>query len=324
MATENNLHVIFGTGPLGMATMRALVQMGKRVRMVNRSGKADVPHGVEVVAGDAYNPEVTRRLTEGAAAVYQCAQPGYAEWEKFPPLQQSIMEGAAANGAVFVVGDNLYMYGHVESAIHEELPYTATTKKGKIRAAMAEVVLAAHQAGTVRAAIGRASTFYGAGVRGSALGERFWEPLVQGKAAEVFGNPDLPHSYTVIDDFGKGLAILGTDERALGQAWIVPNPPTMTTRQVVEIAARQLGVPPKINRLGKMMLWVGGLFIPEAREMIEMAYEFENPYLVDHRKFARTFGEFYTPHEEAVRQTIAWYQAEREAKEKRSAFKAAV
>lgn len=311
MTTENNLHVIFGTGPLGMATMRALRQMGKQVRMVNRSGLAMVPPDVEVVAGDAYNPDTTRRLTEGAAAVYQCAQPRYTEWEKFPPLQQSIMEGAATNGAIFVVGDNLYIYGHVEGAIKEALPYSATTKKGKIRARMAEAVLAAHQAGTVRATIGRASTFYGAGVRGSALGERFWEPLVQGKAAEVFGDPDALHTYTVIDDFGKGLAILGNDERSLGQAWIVPNPPTVTTRQIVEIAARQLGGAPNINRLGKMMLWIGGLFIPEAREMIEMAYEFENPYVVEHHKFARTFGEFYTPHEEAVRQTIAWYQGEK-------------
>jgi nucleoside-diphosphate-sugar epimerase len=308
MTTDNTLQVVFGTGPLGMATMRELVKMGKQVRMVNRSGKAQVPQRVEVVAGDAYNSDVTRRLTEGAAVVYQCAQPGYTEWEKFPPLQQSIMEGAAANGAVLVVGDNLYMYGHVEGTIREELPYTATTKKGKIRAAMAEAVLAAHQAGTVRATLGRASTFYGAEVRGSALGERFWEPLVKGKGAEVIGNPDLPHTYAVIDDFGKGLAILGNDERAWGQAWIVPHPPTLTTREVVAIAARQLGVAPKINRMGKLMLRIGGLFIPEAREMVEMAYEFENPYLVDHSKFARTFGDFATPHEVAIAQTLAWYQ----------------
>lgn len=308
MTTESNLHVVFGTGPLGMAVMRELVKMGKRVRMVNRSGKAKVPEGVEVVAGDAYNPEVTRRLTEGAVAVYQCAQPGYAEWEKFPPLQNSIMEGAAANGAVFVVGDNLYMYGHVDGAIREDLPYTATTKKGKIRAAMAQTVLAAHRSGKVRATLGRASTFYGAGVRGSALGERFWEPLVAGKGAEVIGNPDLPHTFAVIDDFGKGLAILGNDERALGQAWIVPHPPTITTHELVVMASRQLGIAPKMNRMGKVMLWIGGLFVPEAREMIEMLYEAENPYIVDHSKFTNTFGEFYTPHEEAIRQTIAWYK----------------
>ena len=51
--TTNELHVIFGTGPVGYWTMVELIHLGKRVRMVNRSGKADVPAGVEVIAADA-------------------------------------------------------------------------------------------------------------------------------------------------------------------------------------------------------------------------------------------------------------------------------
>ncbi len=82
------------------------------------------------------------------------------------------------------------------------------------------------------------------------------------------------------------------------------------------MASRQLGVAPKMNRMGKVMLWIGGLFVPEAREMVEMAYEFENPYLVDHSTFTGTFGGFYTPHEEAVRRTIAWYRDEANHKAK--------
>jgi len=50
----SELHVVFGTGPLGKYTARELVKLGKTVRMVNRSGKADqLPDGVEVVPGDA-------------------------------------------------------------------------------------------------------------------------------------------------------------------------------------------------------------------------------------------------------------------------------
>jgi hypothetical protein len=37
MATTNSeLHVVFGTGPVGLAVMAALVAQGKRVRLVNR------------------------------------------------------------------------------------------------------------------------------------------------------------------------------------------------------------------------------------------------------------------------------------------------
>jgi uncharacterized protein YbjT (DUF2867 family) len=57
MTDNGELHVVFGTGAVGMAVMDALVQRGpRRVRMVNRSGASRVPHGVEVVGGDAADP----------------------------------------------------------------------------------------------------------------------------------------------------------------------------------------------------------------------------------------------------------------------------
>ncbi len=307
---SQELHVVLGTGPLGLSVMRELVKRGKRVRMVNRSGRAQVPVGVEVVAGDVYQTENVRVMTEGALVVYQCAQPGYTQWAThFPPLQTAIIEGVADSGAKLVVGENLYMYGEVDGPIHEGLPYKAHTKKGKVRAQMAEQVLEAHRTGKVRTTSARASDFYGAGVEGSSVGDRVFGPLVQGKAAQAVGNVDLPHTYTVIDDFGKVMVILGEDDRALGQAWHVPNPPTITTRELLAIAAQQAGVAPKINTMGRLMLTIGGLFIPEAKEGIEMLYEFEKPFVVDHQKFARTFGEFYTPHDAALRDTVAWYQS---------------
>lgn len=111
----SGLHVIFGTGPLGMSVMRELVKGRKQVKMVNRNGKADVPAGVTVLASDAYDAAQTREICKGASVVYQCAQPAYHEWvEKFPSLQAAILEGAAANGAKFIVGDNLYMYGDTD------------------------------------------------------------------------------------------------------------------------------------------------------------------------------------------------------------------
>jgi hypothetical protein len=53
--SEGELHVIFGTGQLGMTITRELLSRGKRVRAVNRSGRAEVPGGVEVAKGDAAN-----------------------------------------------------------------------------------------------------------------------------------------------------------------------------------------------------------------------------------------------------------------------------
>ena len=65
--SENQYHVIFGTGPLGLSVMRELVRRGKPAKMVNRSGKAPqgVPAQVSIVAGDGYNLDFTRQVCQG-------------------------------------------------------------------------------------------------------------------------------------------------------------------------------------------------------------------------------------------------------------------
>jgi nucleoside-diphosphate-sugar epimerase len=308
----SELHVIFGTGPLAQSVMRALLKRGKTIKMVNRSGKrpTNAPADVEIVAGDAYITEFTRTVTKGALAVYQCAQPQYHEWvTKFPPLQASILSGAAANGAKLIVAENLYMYGDTHGqALSEDLPYAAHTRKGKVRGEMAQALLEAHRQGLVRVAMARGSDFYGPGVLDSALGERTIVPLLQGKPAEVTSALDLPHTYTYINDFGEALVILGERDEALGQAWHVPNPPTLTQRELVTLFFREAGLEPKFSVMGKFMLMLGGLFIPAAREMVEMAYEFEKPFLVEAGKFVKVFGDIATPHEIAIKETIAWYR----------------
>jgi nucleoside-diphosphate-sugar epimerase len=178
--------------------MRALLKRGKRIKMVNRSGKrpADVPAEVEITGGDAYNLDFTRSVSEGAAVVYQCAQPAYHQWVKeFSPLQAAIMEGAAANAAKLIVAENMYMYGDTHGQIiQESLPYAAHTRKGKVRGEMAQTLLEAHRLGRLRVAMARAADFYGPGVRSSSLGERTIIPLLRGKPAEVTGSLDQPHT----------------------------------------------------------------------------------------------------------------------------------
>lgn len=308
---ERELHVVFGTGPLGMAVMRELVVRGKSVRMINRSGHADVPQGVEVVKGDAYSVAVTTAVAKGAAVAYQCAQPPYHQWpEKFPLLQSAILQGAASNNARLVIGENLYMYGEVDEKIHEDLPYKPTTRKGRTRALMAESALAAHKAGKIRVAIGRGSDFFGPGVLVSSLGERAIGYALKGKTARLLGNLDMPHTYTFIEDFARSLVVLGEREEALGQVWHVPNDrPAITQRELMTLFFREMGVPAEMTGTGRFMLSIAGLFVAGARESVEMMYEFERPFVVDSTKFERTFGMGATPLVDSIRQTIEWYRA---------------
>ena len=308
--TNAPLHVIFGTGPVGQAVMTELLAKGKRVRVVNRSGKAHVPAGVEVLAGDASDARVAVTLAKDAEVVYNCTNVPYTRWpELFPPLQQGIVAGVKAAGARLVAMENVYMYGSTGGKpLTEDLPYAATTRKGRTRARMAEELLAAHKRGDIRVAIGRASDFFGPGVLDSALGERIFVPALMGRAAQVIGNPDLPHSYTYVPDIGKALVILGERDEALGQAWHIPSPPAGTTRTIVELIAQESGRQPRLQVLPSLLLQTLGLFNPTMREVAEMRYEFEEAFILDASRFEQAFGMHATPLRAAIQATLEWFR----------------
>ncbi len=317
MMPRDELHVVFGTGAVGLAVMRELYGQGKRVRLVNRSGLAvSAPQNVEVVKGDAADPTSTREVCRNAIVVYNCVGAPYSEWAALlPPMQAAIIQGAAAAQAKLVVAENLYMYGPVSGPITETLPFRPTTRKGRVRTKMAEDLMGAHQAGIVQATSGRASDFYGpqAGAQGI-FGDRIIPPLLAGKTVSVLGKLDMPHTYTYVSDFGKGLVLLGAHEEALGQSWHIPNAPTLTTRQMLTLFFEEAHLPPKMSSIPDLMVRTMGLVNPLVHEVVEMLYEFNQPFVVDSSKFVHAFGDIATPHHEAVRQTLEWYRVQTQTK----------
>jgi len=174
---------------------------------------------------------------------------------------------------------------------------------------MTQELLAAADAGRVRIAIGRASDFFGAGATESSLGERVFGNALAGKRADFIGNPDLPHTYSFIPDIATGLATLGTDERAVGEVWHLPGPETVTTRQLLELVASELGHPVGIRSLPKLAVRTLGLFNPTIRELVELSYEFEQPFVLDTSKYRSTFVTEPTPLATAIAETVAWYRS---------------
>lgn len=304
----STLNVVIGAGPLGRAVADELRSRGYVVRMISRTGRSDVPGGVEVVAADVTDPG-SRAAFDGASVVYHCAHPPYTEWvQRFPALQRGIIERAASCGARLVFGDNLYMYGPVQVPMTEELPYGATGPNGRVRADMASMVLAAHREGRIRATIGRASDFFGPHVLSSHVGERVFGAALRGKPSGMLGNPEMPHTFTYIKDFARGLVTLGERDEALGQAWHIPSGPTMRTREFVERVYREAGTAPVIRAAPRPIISLMALFNPMMRALKEQLYQFERPFVVDHSRFGKTFGDTSTPHDVAIRETLAWFR----------------
>lgn len=312
MDNDNGLHVIFGTGPVGLAVMDELLAKGTRVRMVNLRGQTPLPDDVERMNGNAADPVFSTRACEGASVVYQALNPPYSQWSMlFPPLQKGVIAGASAANAKLVTLENVYMYGKPNGKpLTEATPHNAHTRKGGVRTAMTLELMEAHEQGKVRAVIGRASDFFGPRVLVSAMGDRVFPAALDGNPAQILGNPDMPHTYTYMPDIGKALVMLGERDEALGQVWHLPNPETVTTRAFVDRIFAEIGTKPKMQVPPKLILRGISFFNVDVREIMEMLYQFEEPFIVDSSKFEAAFGMTATPLAEAIAATVAWYRTQ--------------
>ena len=310
MNNQQELHVIFGTGPVGRAIATELSEQGKAIRMVNRSGRKDLPDHIEVVSGNAKNHDFTRQAADGASHVYFALNPPYHLWlEEFPPMQTSVLQAAIANNAKLIAMENLYMYGETHGKpMTEDTPFNAHTRKGKLRADMHRELMSAHQAGNVQVVTGRASDFFGPRVLESAMGERVFGYAVQGKTPQLLGDENALHTQTYMKDIGKALVMLAQSDEAYGQAWHIPSPRTVTQKQFVDLIDKELNTELGVSIPPKLIVRLMGLFIKPIGEVYEMIYEFEEDFVMDSSKFERKFGNIATPLEDAIRETVAWYR----------------
>ena len=303
---SNALHVVFGTGQVGSALVDHLTKLGVEVRAVSRHRPVAFSQDVDWRFADAASPESATDAAKGAAVIYQCLNASYTDWPTlFPPLQHGVLMAAEHTGALLVSFENVYGYGPTGGRLMtEDLPLSATTVKGRTRAAMTHDLLTAASTGRVRIAIGRAADLFGAGVTESSLGRQFFPNAVAGKKVDFIGDPDLLHTYSYVPDVAAALAVLGTDERAVGQVWHLPGPETVTTRAILEMVETRLGHPVGIRIMPRLALRAIGLVNPMMRGLAEMAYEFDEPFVLDTSKFTSMFGGETTPLGEAVATTV--------------------
>ncbi|MEP7022411.1 MAG: NAD-dependent epimerase/dehydratase family protein [Actinomycetota bacterium] len=297
-------HVVVGAGAVGSATALLLAHQGEQVRVISRRGTGPEHPAIERVAADATDAERLTALTAGAAAVYNCASPLYHQWlTDWPPLASALLVAAERSGAVLASMSNLYGYGQVDGPITQKTPLAATHPKLRLRAEMWSDALAAHEAGRIRATEVRASDYIEAnGLLSTVIGR----PLLAGKRAYAPAPLDVPHSWTSISDCARALVTVAADERALGQAWLVPTGPALTVRQLAARFAEVNGAPrAKITAIPYPVMWATGLVSPIVKELRATRYQFAQPFVIDSSATTETFGLQPTPMDEALRHAAA-------------------
>lgn len=306
----SELHVVFGAGQVGEPLARLLALAGKRVRIARRSS-ATVPPGSEIVRGDAADPSFCVEAARGATTVYHCMNPPYDAriWAEVVPLyMDNLIAASARTGARLVVLDNLYMLGRPRGrTLNEETPLDPCSRKGEIRARAAEHLFDAHRRGDVIATSGRASDFYGPGGTLTGLGDFFWPRVLAGKTAYSPCPLDAVHTYHYIPDVAAGLMTLGcADVDAFGRPWMLPCAPADTLRNLAARLARTSGRELKVAQLPRWVMKTMALVMPLMRELDEMLYQWEEPFVVDDRRFRERFQTLPEDLDQAATTTVAW------------------
>ena len=301
--------VLGSGGAIGIELTKALKEFTDKIRLVSRNPSKIHPTD-ELNPADLLNPAEVEKAVNGSSVVYVTVGFPYSlkVWnESWPRFIVSVIDACKANECKLVFFDNIYMYSpEYLNGMSEETPVHPVSKKGEIRAKIADLIMKEVENGKLTALIARSADFYGPNIQNtSVLTETVFKPFSKGKKANWMSSIKYKHSYTYTPDAGKATALLGNTEDAYNQVWHLPtsaNP--FTGKEWIETIAEEMGVKPKFQVASKFLVKIMGLFVPVMKEMPEMMYQYNRDYIFNSDKFERRFDFRPTPYIEGIKAII--------------------
>jgi nucleoside-diphosphate-sugar epimerase len=230
--------------------------------------------------------------------------------ELWPRIMSNTIEACKAADARLIFLDNVYSYGRVSGPMTEGTPYNPGSRKGEVRVKIAEQLQGEIKQGNLQAIIARAADFYGPYATKSSVPQLLViDRLRRGQKAYWLVNPDVPHSFSYVPDCANGLRLLADDLSTFNQVWHLPTfNPAIDGRTFITIAAKELGVAPRLQVLKKWMMRLAGLTDTTIRESYEMLYQSEFAYHFDSSKFNRHFQYAPVPYPAGIAETVRFTQ----------------
>ncbi len=305
-------HIILGAGgAIGNALTAELLSNDENLRLVSRSGRG--VEGAESFSADLTDQDATNKSIEESSIVYLMVGLPYdiSVWrEKWLPIMKNTAEACKSKNSQLIFFDNCYMYGKADGKMTEETPVNPASKKGEVRAQIADYLLTEMDRGNINALIARSADFYGPYADKTSIPYLFIiEKLANGKKAQAIANAKALHSYTYTPDCAKALNMLANDKPAYNQVWHLPTAsPPLTSEEFINLTAEKLGASPDYKVLKKWMVWLGGLFDKQAKEVYEMLYQNEYDYQFDSSKFEKHFSFTPTPYDKGIEDTIQFFK----------------
>ncbi|MFF1881554.1 NAD-dependent epimerase/dehydratase family protein [Pseudarthrobacter sp. NPDC058196] len=301
--------VVTGAGPVGWTVAEQLAADGHRVRVVTRSGSGPDHPLVERITGDAKDPETLRRVFAGVDAVFHCIHGSSytaAAWEaELPAAEQAVLNAAHEASAVVVFPESLYSYSEPDRVMTEDSPRRAAGGKRGVRTRL----LQAREDSAATTVSVVAGDFFGPRVRMAHGGERIVVPILAGRNVSVVGSANQPHSFTYVPDLVAAMVAAAANPAAWNSVWHAPTGPALTQRELVQAFARAAGVPaPKVRVLPGWALRAAAFFSADMRELAELGYQFEHPFVMDSARSEAILGVRPTPLDAAAAATVEWWR----------------
>ena len=302
--------ILGGGGPIGLDLARILPAYTETVRIVGRNPRKVIPENEVYVANLLDSGEVAGAVAGSDVAYLTVGLPYKASvWEaQWPVVMRNTIEACRASGSKLVFFDNIYMYDREHlSPMDENTPVRPTTRKGVVRAKIADMLMKAVRNGEINALIARCADFYGPGRQtNSVLTQTVFERLAAGKPAQWLLSADHVHSFTYTPDASLATAMLGNTEDAYGQIWHLPTAAKSPTgREWIEMIAEMLGAKPRVQVASNFMMNAVGLFSPVLREVKEMAYQYDRDYDFRSDKFKQRFDFTPTEYRQGIKTVVA-------------------
>ncbi|MDQ0767393.1 nucleoside-diphosphate-sugar epimerase [Pseudarthrobacter defluvii] len=307
-----DVYVVTGAGPVGWTVAEQLADRGRQVRVLTRSGSGPDHPLIERISGDAKDPAVLRTAFAGAKAIFHCVHGSAytaAAWRaELPAAEQAVLSAAQEVGAVVVFPESLYSYSEPDRVITEAGPRRATGGKRGVRTDL----LQAREVSATPTVSVVAGDFFGPRVRMAHAGERMVAPVLAGKNVSVMGSASQPHSFTYVPDLAGAMIAAADQPSAWNAVWHAPTGPARTQKELAAAFAAAAGRPaPKVRVLPGWTLRAAALVSAGARELAEMLYQFERPFVMDSAASEAALGVSHTPLETAAAATVEWWRQQR-------------
>lgn len=297
-------HIVLGaTGSVGKALVRHLAQAGRNVIAVSRSLDESKKNNVLYKKIDVLDTASLAQIIVPESVVYYVVNSPFHQWEELAPKLDSVLSACSNKKVKFVYLDNMYGYEN-KSQLVEGDPLVSLTKKGKIRADLCQRVWLAHQAGSVMVTIARSSDFYGTGVNNATIGKMVVNGLIAKGRASVPVNVDVPHCFNYIEDIAANIITLADAENSWGESWHLPCAAPISIASWGDLFLKEINKTGAIRRMPGIVESILGFIFPAIKEYRELQYQYDNPVLVNDKKFRLAFPAVVTPHQDAIREMV--------------------